>query len=200
MFKILQVIPLLFLQYDGYSLNAVPEFTAVFNADKNIVIIRWEHRSNDIKTYTIQRSLDNISWADIALQGINPNAGARSFYFEDKKPTAGENYYRLKCIGTTGKIEYSLSIMIIIGSPQKSWIMYPVPVKDVLTLEYKGAEKIKGVINVFIQQSSGKIITRIRSASLNRVIKIPVDNLSRGIYDVRIIIEGEIAWNQRFVK
>ena len=200
MFKILQVISLLFLQYDGIGSNAVPEFTAVFNGSKNAVVIRWEHKSPGIKTYTIQRSLDNFNWADIALQGIGRGAGNKSFYFEDKKPATGENYYRLKIVSTTGKTEYSLSIMVIIGSPQNKWVMYPVPVKDLLTLEYRGAEKIKGVINVFIQQSSGKILTRIRSASLNRIIKIPVDNLIKGIYDVRIIIDGEITWNQRFVK
>ena len=78
--------------------------------------------------------------------------------------------------------------------------MYPVPVKDVLTLEYRGIESIKGVINVFIQQPSGRIVYRLRSSSLNKKITIPVDNLGRGIYDIRIIVQGEIVWNQRFVK
>jgi hypothetical protein len=69
-----------------------------------------------------------------------------------------------------------------------------------LTLQYKGVKKITGVINVFIQNATGSIITRVRSASLNNIIHIPVNNLGSGIYDIRIIIENEVVWNQRFVK
>jgi hypothetical protein len=177
-----------------------PEFTAVFDAGKNAVLIKWQHKPADIKTYIIQRSQDNSSWADIALQGILQNAETRSFYFEDKHPPAGENYYRLKCISNNGEIEYSLPVMIIIASPKASWIMYPVPVTDLLTLDYRGAEPIKGVINIFIFQSSGRVLTKLRCSSLNKVIQIPVSNLGKGIYDIRIIIEGDIVWNQRFIK
>ncbi len=200
MFKILQIFLLLCVQYHSFGLTVVPEFTVVFDSRKNAVVIKGENKSGGLKTFIIQRSADNISWSDIGLQAIDQNAAIRPFYFEDKKPSAGENYYRLKCILTNGKIEYSLSIMVIIASPVNNWIMYPVPVKDLLTLEYRGVDPIKGVINVFIHQSSGNIITRLRLSSLNKIIKIPVDNLGRGVYDIRIIVQGEVIWNQRFIK
>jgi hypothetical protein len=73
-------------------------------------------------------------------------------------------------------------------------------VGEVLTLQYKGSQKITGVINIAIQNMYGKILTRVRSASINTIIQIPVGNLGKGIYDIRIIVEGEIIWNQRFVK
>lgn len=200
MFKILRLIILLCVQCNCFGSNAIPQFSAVFDSRKKAVLIRWEHQSPGIRTYIIQRSLDDRSWDDIALQGISQNTGTRSFYFEDKKPASGENYYRLKYISVHGETTYSVSVFVITASKTNGWIMYPVPVKDVLTLEYRGAEKIKGVINVFIQQSSGKILTRLRNSSLNKVIRIPVSNLGRGIYDVRIIVEGDIVWNQRFIK
>lgn len=200
MFKTLQIISLLCIQFNSFSLQAVPGFTAVFDSRKNAVIIRGQNKSPGLKTFVIQRSQDNRSWSDIGLQESGENTGARSFYFEDKKPELGENYYRLKWILINGKIEYSLSIMVIIASPGNNWVMYPVPVKDLLTLEYRGAEPIKGVINVFIQQSSGHILTRLRLSSLNRVIKIPVNNFGKGIYDIRIVVQGEVMWNQRFIK
>ncbi|MEP7238054.1 MAG: hypothetical protein ABI685_09320 [Ferruginibacter sp.] len=187
-------------QYHCFSAITIPEFTAVFDSKKNAVLIKWQHKQADVKTYAIQRSLDNNTWFDIALQEVNPNSAPNSFYFEDKKPSVGENYYRLKSISSNGKIEYSLGVMVITGSLSNNWIMYPVPVKDLLTLEYRGSESVKGVINVFIQQSSGRIITRLRNSSLNKIIKIPVDNLGKGIYDIRIIVQGEIVWNQRFIK
>jgi hypothetical protein len=78
--------------------------------------------------------------------------------------------------------------------------MYPVPVGDVLTLQYKGTGKIEGVVNVYIQNMAGRVLTRLRSASLNTIIKIPVSNLGKGIYDIRIIVEDVTVWNQRFLK
>lgn len=200
MFKILQVLILLCVQFNSFASIDVPEFTAVFDGRKNAVLVKWQNTSPGIKTFVIQRSLDNSSWSDIGVHGINENTGTRSFYFEDKKHSTGENYYRLKSVLLNGKTEYSLNIMVIIASPVNSWVMYPVPVNDLLTLEYRGAEPIKGVINVFIQQSSGHILTRLRHSSLNKTIQIPVGNFGKGIYDIRIIVQGEVMWNQRFIK
>jgi len=200
MFKILHLVMLLCISYSSFCTNKIPEFTVVFDGKKNAVIINWQHKSPDIKTYIIQRSLDNRTWADIAIQGIAPNTASKTFNYEDKNVETGENYYRLKAVTVNGTIEYSLGIMVITYSPVYRWLMYPVPVKDVLTLEYNGSQQIKGSINVFILNSSGKIMTRVRNSSLSKTIQIPVNHLARGIYDIRIIIEGEIVWNQRIIK
>lgn len=200
MFKTLLVIALLGMQYQSFSKNTVSEFTAVYNGRKHTVKIKWQNKLPDVKTFIIQRSSDNNNWTDIALHQVNSNIENKTYYFEDSKPVAGENYYRLKCIGLNDKAEYTVGIMVIIGSSGYNWIMYPVPVRDMLTLQYRGSEIIKGVITVLIQAGSGKIITRVRCASLTKVIQIPVSNLGGGIYDVRIIVEDDIIWNQRFVK
>ena len=202
MFKILIAIALVYLPYSGFSQSKSTnfEFTAVYDASTNAVVLKWEHKSNKTGTYVIQQSPDNKNWSDIALQSISLNMQTFSFKIEDKKIKPGENYYRIKFIEVTGDTNMSPAIMAIIPSTFKNWVMFPVPVKDVLTLEYRGTESIKGVINVFIQQASGRIVYRLRSSSLNKKITIPVDNLGRGIYDVRIIVQGDIVWNQRFVK
>jgi hypothetical protein len=200
MLKTLSVIAFLVVQYSAFCKNADIEFTAVYNSRKHIVKINWQSRISNIKAFIIQRSSDNNAWADIALRQVNSNTANKAYYFEDSKPVAGDNYYRLKYITGDNKIEYSPAVMLITASGGYNWVMYPVPVKDMLTLQYKGSETIKGVITVLIQNSSGNIITRTRSASLTKVIRIPVNNLGSGIYDVRIVVENEIIWNQRFVK
>ncbi|MEI9955445.1 MAG: T9SS type A sorting domain-containing protein [Ferruginibacter sp.] len=134
------------------------------------------------------------------MQTVPNFTPGKAFQYYDYKPAAGENYYRLKCIGQNNEVEYSTSVMVITGAAGSNWIMYPVPVRDMLTLQYKGLKKITGVVNVFIRNITGRIITRVRSASLNTTIQIPVGNLGSGIYDVQIIIEDEVVWNQRFVK
>lgn len=200
MLKTLSLITLLIIQSPDPGTKADIEFTAVYDSRKHSVKINWQSRSLDIKAFIIQRSSDNNTWTDIALRQVNSNTANKAYYFEDGKPVTGDNYYRLKYITSDNKIEYSSAVMLITASAGYNWVMYPVPVKDILTLQYRGSAIIKGVITVLIQNSSGNIITRIRSASLTKIIRIPVSNLGSGIYDIRIIVEDEIIWNQRFVK
>jgi len=177
-----------------------PGITVVYNAKQKAVVIKWQQKQPGIKSFVIQRSDDNTDWDDIARQeSVNFNA-AKIYQYLDYKATAGQNYYRLKCVTEKGQAEYSPSVIIVTGAEGSKWVIYPVPVGDVLTLQYRGTEKLKGVVNIFIQNISGRVITRLRSASLNTTIRIPVNNLGKGIYDIRIVVEDEVIWNQRFVK
>jgi hypothetical protein len=200
MIKILSVVFLLCFQMDSFGFSALPEFSAVYNARKKTVITKWQHSSPDIKTYVIQHSSNNKLWNDVALQEVNRPDESRSFYFEDKKPGEGKNDYRLKCIYKDGKIVYSMIVTVMIGSSADNWVMYPVPVTNLINLDYRGTETIKGVINILIQHPTGKVFIKLRYSSLGRQFKIPVDNLPRGIYDIRILVQDEVIWDQRFVK
>jgi hypothetical protein len=180
--------------------TTAPGITAVYESKKKAVNIKWQQKVPGIKSFVIQRSADNVNWIDIARQetvNFNPD---KMYQFYDYKAAAGQNYYRLKCVTEKGQTEYSTSIMVVTGATGYNWVMYPVPVGEVLTLQYKGSEKITGVINILIQNMYGKVLTRVRSASLNTIIKIPVGNLGKGVYDIRIIVAEEVIWNQRFVK
>ena len=183
-----------------FSADVTPGITVVYNVKQKAAIIKWQQKQLGIKSFVIQRSADNFNWTDIALQqsvNFNPD---KTYQFVDNKWKSGENYYRLKCVTEKGQTEYSKSVMIITGAAGSNWVIYPVPVRDLLTLQYKGSQKIMGVLNVFIHNASGRIITRLRSSSLNTIIQIPVSNLGKGIYDIRIVVEDEVVWNQRFVK
>lgn len=176
-----------------------PAITAVYDAKTKSVTVRWQQQTSGIRSFVVQRSNDNIHWTDIArLENIVFNA-KKTWTCTDSKPLDGENHYRLQCIAPNGSIEYSLTVNVI-SSGSHHWIMYPVPVGDVLTLQYKGADKITGVINVQIQSINGTILHRLRCASYTTLIRIPVNNLGRGIYDIRIMIADEIVWSQRFAK
>ena len=196
MFKILFTISLL----NSLATYTVPEFTAVFNSKTNAVLISWKHTSPETGTYLVQTSADNKSWADIDLQAVTVDLQDKQFSFTDKKPFAGKNYYRLKFIAVNNEVKFSNGVMVIIPGAANTWVMYPVPVTNIINLDYRGTAPVKGVINIFIQRNTGTIITRLRSSSLNKSFKIPVGNLGKGIYDLRIIVGGEVIWNQRFVK
>jgi hypothetical protein len=198
--KILNLAVLLCLQINVFGIGILPEFSALYSGRKKVVVTKWQHQSVDVKTYVVQHSINNSVWDDIAIQEIEHPDALRSFYFEDKKAGAGKNDYRLKCIYKDGKIVYSMIVTVMIGSLADSWVMYPVPVTDLLNLDYRGTETIQGVINVIIQHPTGKIFIKQRYSSLSRQMKIPVNNLPKGIYDIRIIVKDEVIWDQRFIK
>lgn len=200
MIKILSIISLLMLPITTLRATSLPNFSAVYNSRKKAVVIKWQHTASNVKSYIVQQSTDNRTWTDIALQAFTEPVEPRSFYFEHKNTSSGQNHYRLKVIYLDGRAEYSLDVLVIIGALDKSWVMYPVPVTDLLTLEYRGTEIIGGVINVIIQLPTGKVFTKLRYASLSRQIKIPVNNIPKGIYDIRIVVQDEVIWDQRFVK
>lgn len=177
-----------------------PGITAVFDSKKNNVSIKWQHTNVDVFQYTLQRSSDNITWFDIFSEKAIKFKKDKIAKFTDQKPGTGKGYYRLKITKSQADISYSSSIIVIIGKPGNSWLMYPVPVSTILNLQYNGSELIPGVILVYIRTIKGEVLTRLRVASTTRLIRIPVANLGRGTYDIHIIIMEQVVWNQRFIK
>ncbi len=194
-------LPVIFfaLTSSAHALSPNPGLTAVFNSKKNNVSIKWQHTDDKVIMYVLQKSGDNNSWSDIYRMEASNVSLNKMVKYTDSSPSAGRNNYRLKTVSTGGN-SYSASILVIIGKPGNSWIMYPVPVSTVLNLQYNGSELIPGVISVFIRTMRGQVLNRLRLASTTRLISIPLDNLGRGIYDIQIFIQNETVFSQRFVK
>lgn len=199
----MRVIPAIFIfmmHSVCFASTISPNLTAEYISRKKIVLLKWQNTDINVTRFVLQRSDDNNSWKDIYMLGANEFKKKKLEKFSDQSPDPTKNYYRLKIVFNDNKIEYTASIMVIIGKPVNSWIMFPVPVRDVLNLQYNGSEPIQGVVSIFIQNMYGYVLTRKRYSSLNRTIQVPVANLGRGTYDIRIVINDEIIWNQRFVK
>lgn len=69
-----------------------------------------------------------------------------------------------------------------------------------LNLIYRRSETIKGVINIVIQDATGKAVIKFRAASNNEQLHIPVSNLHSGIYFIKINVANEMQMNGKFIK
>ena len=178
-----------------------PSLTAIWEKDKNDIKLRWQHPDERITSYVVQRSSDNVFFTDVCIRQTTGIRTGELLKFSDENISAEKNYYRLKIFRGSGMYEATLPVMVVTGNTQTGWIIYPVPVQSVLHLQYSGSGPIEGVIAVTIQSvASGTVFTRLRVSSNNRNIEIPVSNLGKGLYDIRVYIGDEIKWNQRFVK
>lgn len=192
---------LLILASASHAQLTSPGLTAVYEDKRQLVKLKWNHNDTRVYNYVLQRSDDNRTWLDIHQTLIRKPEENKFISYKDERPASGKNFYRLKAIFSNGVINYSPSLMVIIGKPGNNWIMYPVPVRDVLNLQYNGSNLIAGVIGITIQNvATRQVFHRLRMASTNRFIQIPVSNLGRGLYLISISIGNEIVWNQQFSK
>lgn len=183
------------------------KLTTDFDVRKSIITLNWNMVNNPGKTsYMILRSADGIVWTEAARDKILRNYTDRDlYYFEDKFYTLGKNFYRIK-ITNENNMMVALSPIVTTfttatrGEITGTWLIYPNPVNDVLTLNYKGTADLKGVVNVQIMDVTGKIVIKFRSASIYKIIQIPVNNLKRGFYFTRVTVMNDIVMNKQFMK
>ena len=185
--------------------------------------------SNVRTSYLLLRSSDGITWTEAAKDRMLRNYTEDDIYFfNDRYFVNGKNYYRLKVadaynntialspiviVNAGGRVTDSTNTQSQTGkqsvvpvpkiAPQpgnNSWIIYPNPATDLLKLLYKGSDDIKGVVNVQIQDASGKVVIKFRSGSRYKNIEIPISNLQRGAYFIQVTVMNELVMSQRFIK
>lgn len=179
------------------------QLNAQFETRTSQVILDWNMISHPNKTtYQLLRSNDGKIWREVVTDKILQYYTSEDIFdYEDKVDRDKRYYYRLRILGSNNKtITFSNIVAIQSESAKSSWVIYPNPVNEVLTLVCKSNTIVKGVINVIVKDATGKIVIRYRAASIYKTLQIPVSKLRTGIYVVQISILNEVVMNQKFVK
>jgi hypothetical protein len=125
-----------------------------------------------------------------------------NYSFNDLRPTAGTNYYRLKQIDKDGNYSYS-AIVSLKSKNQDIRIsnVYPNPVRGELNLVISAPASEKATIS--ITDLTGKVILQ-RSTQLvsgDTYERINVQSLAAGTYLVKMITANGVETTvQKFVK
>ncbi len=188
------------LTHLSQSQDTLVQLSAHYDKQIKAVQLKWLQNGPAGTVYTLQKSSDQKNWTGIFSFSVAGGDPYRIQSFYDYHPHPSKNHYRMQLKYPSGSILHAASILVIIGNNNSSWDLYPVPVTDVLNLQYTGSEPIRGAITVYIRNAAGKILNRTRVASVYRIVQLPVSNLGRGIYDVVIVVQDKIIWNQRFIK
>jgi hypothetical protein len=162
-----------------------------FNAEKRdkSVLLSWNYINNDNAfSYEIERSAENTSF--IKIVNLTAKENSITYYHIDNNPAAGINYYRVKVITKTGSIAYSQIIKIDFAS-QNTITISPNPARNFIT--------INTLINfnyVDIVDVKGSVVKQFNKSVNNQY---NIDNLSKGLYVVRIINGKEIVVSSKIV-
>ncbi len=192
--KILSTIAFLFTNFLSSAETDV-NFNASYEPSSASIIIRWQNNPEKIRSFTLQKSYDNVRWQDIHTLPRSAFGTKTQEKFEDRNP-GKQNFYRLK-MDYGNIISYSDIIMIQPGASFKTWKLY-YPGTNFIYLEYQGARTIEGVISVYVRNLSGNALVRKRFSPMDRKLAVPIDNLGRGIYIVSIVLGNETIWSQQF--
>lgn len=170
--------------------------------DETTVQIQWRHTDNNVLSYTLQSSKDNIFFSDIFSQQNNGFSIGEIIRFTDEINIGDNVYYRLKIKRINKTPEVYFPVNIIHQQIKNSWQIYPVPaIGETIHLNYTGNGEIDGVIKILIQNiRSGTIFTRLRLASNTKKIQIPISNIGKGLYVVKVSIGNRPEWTQQFVR
>lgn len=166
------------LPLNGISLNGV-----VF---AHTIKLHWEVFSErQLLSYVIERSSNGIYFDTIGSQiPFNEIKDQVDYYFVDKTPFNGENFYRIKAISKNGQIQYSKIILIKYKSEIPAIIISPNPlINKTLNCTINKAEK--GMYKISIVDYLGRIVLNklYYFDGINHTfsIKMPI-TMQRGTY------------------
>jgi Secretion system C-terminal sorting domain len=174
-----------------YNANSLPIELTNFKAklQNNTTVLNWQTASeSNNKAFEIERSNDGVDFKMIGtIKGNGTTNVVHNYYFADKNPINGINYYRLRQLDFDDKATISRVVSVVFG--KNILILKNTLVHDVLDVTV--AEDQKGPLSIFNVSGQLMYSTTIQGNQL-----LNLSALSSGMYIVRTL-EGEV---RRFVK
>lgn len=152
--------------------------------EKDNVQLKWSTvRSFNASRFVIEKSADGNSFREIGSAAVsnNNNTTASQYFFSDINPVPGKNYYRLRIIGSNGKIYFSETVTVTKKGTVAVSVM-PNPVAEVFTIKFQPATSAS--YNVSLLSAEGKVVMNnnyaVRTGD-TRTIQRP-GTVSSGVY------------------
>ncbi|HEU4471181.1 MAG TPA: T9SS type A sorting domain-containing protein [Flavisolibacter sp.] len=162
------------------------------------IAVEWNNDTEiDVSYYQVERSGDGIGFKTIYQVAARENNGAKVHYsFLDTDP-AGDNYYRIRSVETSGKITHSGIVRIATRLNSSFLAISPNPA-DGNELRFYTAEIPAGKYHIAIYNSLGQKIERLNIQHPGGRMRERIRFQARpGIY--LIIVEGGLSLQKQFM-
>jgi carboxypeptidase T len=146
--------------------------------------------------YEIEKSTNGSYFTPIGkVDGIAP------YYFVDKNPVEGNNFYRIRNYTKNGTQKNTNPINVVYNKKGVGLSIYPNPVRDVLNIELN--RNLNTKITVIVTDITGRTYLRKQydMSGQNNMIRIDASSWNRQQYIVKVISDnGETMAIQKFIK
>ncbi len=160
------------------------------------VLLNWQANTDiNHSHFEVERSSNGIQYSDIGR--VN---NGEQFFFKDKYPQVGNNFYRIKGVAVDGSIKYS-RVINIENNRKIELMLYPNPVKDELNIRILSVSE--DISAYYITDISGqRILTKsFGSNNTGEIITISTLSLASQLYILRLVnSRQEVIYIQKFIK
>ena len=155
------------------------DFKAILIDDKvELSWVTYTEINNDY--FTIERSLDGLTWRDLAvMQGAGNSNLKLNYSYQDAKPLSGKSYYRLRQNDYDGHSAYSRVVAVDIS---ENLNIYYQPDSKELIVEW---DRDRPLTEVSIITLMGQLITLPSSGTPGKIVH-NASGLAFGVYIVRV--------------
>jgi hypothetical protein len=169
--------------------GALPVSFRAFTAlrTNSVVALKWTTAMESSNLgFEIQRLIGAGNWQTLSFIGTQAHGGNSSselnYTYTDLNSTKGISQYRIRQIDIDGRSKLS-EIRAVRGDGQKGkTIVYPNPSSDgKVSIIF---EDVNGIREVSVTDISGRMIKQMKGITSNNIV---VDNLTTGIYTIRIV-------------
>ena len=156
---------------------------------KNVELIWITETEINNDYFTIERSTDLKRWEVVKkINGAGNSNTPLHYITVDENPYKGISYYRLKQTDFNGVFTYS-KVVIIDNKELDDILVYPNPVKDVLTIKTTCDN-----CNIKIYSALGQLVYNGNEKKIN------TSNWAKGVYEVVIINNSGSFFNTKVFK
>ncbi len=158
----------------------------------NDIQVEWTNASEtDVHHYDIEESMDGIHFAAAGTISARANNGLRTDYdWFDGQVSNSTNYYRIKTVGLSGRMEYSVVVSVKLVNSKPAFAVYPNPVRGSnFTVELNNLEE--GIYTVNMYSAAGQLVLsrKIVQQAGNATENIQLPAIAAGVY--RLTLKGD---------
>jgi len=155
------------------------------------VDLKWETKAPILDNiFVIERSKDGLSFNKIATLNASDFANSGNYSFEDKTPSIGYNYYRIKHVNFNGELAYSKKDNAnILAASLKEVVVYPNPFTDRVNIELTRVTAAGAKIDV-VNAYGQVVISDIIGGGQTRK-EIDLSGLGSGFYIIKVDFDGQ---------
>jgi hypothetical protein len=185
LFKSFEVLPVTFTNVKAYQLQQA-------------IAIEWNiANTTGIVQYEVEKSTDGNTFNNTGHVAATEN----TFHYSwaDESPATGNNFYRIKSIERSGKIQYSQTVKVLNGNKKAGISIYPNPLQN-NTINLQFNNQPAGKYNVQLMNNNGQIvfttIATVTGNNMAQAIAVP-QLLAKGVYQIIINNMSETKLQQQ---
>jgi hypothetical protein len=172
--------------YESQSTVPITLVNYTAKAEGKQALLKWTTATeNNNKEYVVMHSTDGKNFTEIGKVTAAGNSSMmKDYFFYDRNPSLGINYYSLSQIDFDGKtiqlgvrtVNFSIANTNVIN-------VYPNPVRNMALVEFTANQ----FHQLELTDINGKVLQRIALSNFDSQKKVDMGSLSAGIYFIKLI-------------